>query len=137
MTIIRPEFKVVRGTSYSFSRIEQISGASFQSITALFERRAGILDDVTTEEAPQKACLTPVAIRDHLSGQLGDGIPKIITINGEKRPLFPRSELIKAAKAIQDLPRDVLITDHFVAAYFPNPDAWPLKPLDYPGLHAV
>ncbi len=137
MTIIKPEFKVVRGTSYSFSRIEQISGAPFQSITALFERRAGILDDVTTEEAPQKARLTPVAIRDYLSGQLGDGIQTIITIDGEKTPLFPRSELIKAAEAIQDLPRDVLIADNFVTNYFPNPDAWPFKHLDYPGLHAV
>lgn len=136
--ILKPEFNCVRGTPYSFaSVIIENESKKCVSVTAVFQRRSGYLDNLTLEEAPVKTHLSAAAVESFLTGTLGDDIPTHLVIGKKSTLLFPKHELLKAAEALSSLPRDVLIKDSQLKSRFKSPHKWPFKPWGYNGLSSV
>ena len=133
MSLIRKDFNPVRGTAYKFSHLD----TEKSGIAVVLERRVGMYDNVSREEAPEEKRLSVKALFDFYTGAHSERITRYLKIDGKKTDLYPQDELRKGIDAVQALPQDVLLNDSYVQSYFGDRHKWPHKPWGYQGLSIV
>lgn len=129
----------VNGSPYRFVRIDTLES----QISIVFERKMGWAE--TDDELGKNSELSVKALFDILTENTRVGLPLTFErcVDGGIRNvrLYPKKTLLRAAKAVYELPRDVKLADSSVKTYMlgfkqksriENMSKWPFAPWGEP-----
>lgn len=91
------------GTPYVFEKWRFQAPSSSKktgTLHAKFTRLEGLRDDITSEEAPLTHFQSVVSLKDWIEGNVSHSIAQEFKVRGKKVRLFPKEELMKAARSI-------------------------------------